>query len=78
VCLAVCHAARPGQYKASAAASSAVIVGRSVAPWAIATIDYRVDGVGSCGFLDPDVGADRWIAIADGTCVGGTTRRGVN
>jgi len=38
----------------------------------IATIDYRVDGVGSCVLLDPEQSADFWIAIADGTYAPGT------
>lgn len=33
----------------------------------IATIDYRVEGVGSCVLLDPDLSPAFWQAIADGT-----------
>lgn len=39
----------------------------------IATIDYRVEGVGSCVLLDPDTSPDFWIAIAAGTYAPGTT-----
>jgi LCP family protein required for cell wall assembly len=43
----------------------------------IATIDYRVDGVGSCVLLDPAKSADFWIAIADGTYAPGTHTGGM-
>jgi len=43
----------------------------------IATIDYRVDGVGSCVLLDPKKSADFWIAIADGTYAPGTHTGGI-
>lgn len=43
----------------------------------IASIDYRVDGVGSCVLLDPDLSADFWIQIADGTYPAGTTVGGL-
>lgn len=38
----------------------------------IASIDHRVDGVGSTVLLDPDLSTDFWIAIADGTYAPGT------
>lgn len=38
----------------------------------IATIDYRVDGVGSTVLLDPDKADAFWAAIADGTYPPGT------
>lgn len=42
----------------------------------IASLDYRVDGVGSTVLLDPDTSADFWIAIADGTYGPGTRTGG--
>lgn len=38
----------------------------------IATIDYRVDGIGSCVLLDPDLSPAFWQAIAEGTYAPGT------
>ena len=44
----------------------------------IATIDYRVAGVGSCVLLDPAKSTDFWMAIADGTYAPGTKVGGIN
>ncbi len=38
----------------------------------IATIDYRVEGVGSCVLLDPDTIGEFWAQIAAGTFAPGT------
>jgi LCP family protein required for cell wall assembly len=43
----------------------------------IATIDYRVAGVGSCVLLDPKKSAEFWTAIADGTYAPGTHTGGI-
>ncbi len=43
----------------------------------IATIDYRVEGVGSCVLLDPDTIDDFWIQIATGAYAPGTAVGGL-